>query len=173
LFATLGSDGCSEDSVQYWVARFQSGDTSCEDISGPGRPLADLAEAFRLFLLNYPFASAHMLSGCSSVRATTAKEFLVPDLDLKKFTRRWVLHTLSDPHKLTRAEALNELLQILNDLEADSFDGITTGDTSWFHCLYDSSAKFAKSPGNVIPRMRKGIGVKKTYLPFSLPIGSC
>jgi hypothetical protein len=31
---------------------------------------------------------------------------------------------------MTRVEVSNKLLQVLNDLEADSFDGITTGDES-------------------------------------------
>jgi hypothetical protein len=88
------------------------------------------------------------------------KEVLVRDLGLPKFTRRWMLHILSDPQKVMRVEALNELLQILNDLEADSFDGITTSDELWFHDRYESSAMFLKSPGNVIPRARKEIDVK-------------
>jgi hypothetical protein len=64
---------------------------------------------------------------------------------------------LSDPQKGTRVEASNELPQILNDLEADPFDGITTGDESWVHSLDEPSAMFAKSSGDVIPRTRKEI----------------
>jgi hypothetical protein len=71
-----------------------------------------------------------MLSGHFSVCATTAKEILIRDLGLKKFTRRWVSHTPPDPQKGMTLEASNELLQILNDLEADSFDRIATGDES-------------------------------------------
>jgi hypothetical protein len=63
---------------------------------------------------------------------------------------------------VTKVDALNELLQILNGLEADSFDGITTSDDAWFHYLYESSAMLAKSPGDAIPRTRKEIDVKKT-----------
>jgi histone-lysine N-methyltransferase SETMAR len=73
-----------------------------------------------------------------------------------------VPHPLSDPRKLKRVDASTELLQILNDLEADSFDGIASGDESWFQYLYESSAMGAKSPGDVTPRTRQGIGVKKT-----------
>jgi hypothetical protein len=54
-----------------------------------------LAKPFRLFLQNYPFASARMLSRHFSVCATTAKEILVHDLGLTKFTRRWIPHTLT------------------------------------------------------------------------------
>jgi hypothetical protein len=88
LFATLGSDAYSEDSVQYWVVHFESGDISCEDISRAGRPLTDLAELFCLFLQDYPFASARMLSRHFGVCATTVKDILARDLGLKKFTRR-------------------------------------------------------------------------------------
>jgi hypothetical protein len=83
----LGSDAYSEDSIQYWVARFESGDTSCEDILRPGRPFTDLAEPFGLFLQDYPFASARMLSRHFCVCATTEKEILAPDLGLKKIIR--------------------------------------------------------------------------------------
>jgi hypothetical protein len=62
---------------------------------------------------------------------------------------------------VTTIEASNEPPQILNDLEADSSDGITTGDSSWFHYLDESSTMFVNSPGNVIPRTRKEIGMKK------------
>jgi histone-lysine N-methyltransferase SETMAR len=61
-----------------------------------------------------------------------------------------------------RVEASTELVQILNDLEADSFDGITTGEESWFQYLYESSAMFVKSPREVISRTRKEMGVKRT-----------
>jgi hypothetical protein len=87
LLATLRCDTYSEDSVQYCVARFQSGDTSYEDISRPGKPLIDLAEPFRLFLQNYLFASVHVLSRHFNVCVITAKEILVRDLGLKNFTR--------------------------------------------------------------------------------------
>jgi hypothetical protein len=94
----------------------------------------------------------------------TGKEIVSRDLCLRKFTRREVPQTLSDPQNVKRVETSIELLHILNELEVDSFDGITTGDESWFQYLYESSAMFAKSPHDVTPRRRTGIGVKKTML---------
>jgi hypothetical protein len=82
LLATLGGDAHSEDSVQYWAARSASGDTSCEDFSQPGQPLTDLAEPLQLFLEDYPFASARMVSRHFSVSAITLKEILARDLGL-------------------------------------------------------------------------------------------
>jgi hypothetical protein len=71
-------------------------------------------------------------------------------------------HTLSDPQQVKRVEASTELLHILNELEVDSFDGVTTGDESWSQYRDESSAMFAKSPPDVKPRTKTGIGVKKT-----------
>jgi hypothetical protein len=173
LLATLGSDAHSEDSIQHWVARIESGGISCEDISRAGRRLTDLAELFRLFLQDYPFATGRMLSRYFGVCAATVKDILARDLGLKKLTRRRVPHTLSGLQKVKKIEASTELLQILNDLEADSFDGIATGDESWFQYLYESSTMFAKSPGDDTPRMIHEIGVKDICSRFSSPIGSC
>jgi hypothetical protein len=74
--ATLESDPYSEDSVQYWVARFESGETNCEDLADP----------FRLFLKDYLFASARMLSRYFNVCAITMKEVLARDLGVQKLT---------------------------------------------------------------------------------------
>jgi hypothetical protein len=71
-------------------------------------------------------------------------------------------HTLSGPEKVKRVETSTELWQILNDLEADSFDGIAAGDELWFQYLYESSATLAKSPGDVTPRTSQWIAVRKT-----------
>jgi acyl-CoA hydrolase len=73
-----------------------------------------------------------------------------------------VPHPLSCPQKVKRVEASTELLQILNDLEADSFDGIAIGNESWFQYLSESSALFPKSPVDVTSRTRQEIGMKKT-----------
>jgi transposase len=120
-----------------------------------------LAEPLRLFLDNDPFTTARMLSRHFNVSATTVKEILARDLGMRKFTRRWVPHTLSDLQKVKRVETSTELFHILNELEVDSFDGITTDDESSFQYLSESSAMFAKWLRDVNPRTRPGIGVTK------------
>jgi hypothetical protein len=54
-------------------------------------------------------------------------------------------------------------------LEVDSFDGITKSDEPWFHYLYELSAMLTRSPGDVIPRMRKEIDVKQTMFIIFVP----
>jgi hypothetical protein len=102
-----------------------------------------------------------MLSRHFGVCATTVKDILARDLGLKTFTRRWPSYTVR-PTKNEERRGINCAVTDLNDLEADSFDGIATGDESWFQYLCESSAMFAKSPGDVTPRTSQGIGMKKT-----------
>jgi hypothetical protein len=56
------------------------------------------------------------------------------------------------------------MLRILQGLEASQFEGIATGDESWFRYSYPSSRMFARSPAVVIPRTRQAIGAKKTVI---------
>jgi hypothetical protein len=73
-----------------------------------------------------------------------------------------VPHTLSDPREIKSIKGSTERTHILNDLEVDSFDRITTGNESWFQYPYESSDMFAKLPGDVVPRTRKGMMAGKT-----------
>jgi hypothetical protein len=82
------STAYSEDSVENWVRRFLSGDTSCADLPRAGRPPTDLSEPLRKFLNDFPFATARMMSRQFSAHPTTIKEILRRDLGLKKFARR-------------------------------------------------------------------------------------
>jgi hypothetical protein len=82
LLATLGSGSDSEGSVQYWIACFESGETSCGDLSRPGRLLPDLAEPLCLFLQDCAFTSARTLSQLFNVSAPTVKEVVACDLGL-------------------------------------------------------------------------------------------
>jgi hypothetical protein len=63
--------------------------------------------------------------------------------------------------KSDESRGIKWTVEILNHLKPDSFDGITTGEELWFHYLCESSAIFATSPGDVIPRTRKEIWMNK------------
>jgi hypothetical protein len=50
--------------------------------------------------------------------------------------------------------------RILQESETNDFDGISTGDKSWFqHTTY--SKMFAYSAADVIPRTQQAVGAKK------------
>jgi hypothetical protein len=50
---------------------------------------------------------------------------------MKKFSQRWVPHSLSDAQKVGRVETAKEMLRILQELETNDFHSIATGDESW------------------------------------------
>jgi hypothetical protein len=75
-----------------------------------------------------------------------------------------VLHSLTSAQKVARVDASIEMLRILQESEVNDFDGVTTGDESWFQYIYASSEMFARSLADVIPVTRKAIGAKKIMI---------
>jgi hypothetical protein len=80
---------------------------------------------------------------------------------MRKFSRRWVPHFLSPAQKVALVEASKTILPVLQDAELSDFEGIATGDESWFRYCYLSSTIFARAPSEVIPRTRQAIRVQK------------
>jgi hypothetical protein len=67
---------------------------------------------------------------------------------------------LSNAQKVARVEAAKEMLRILEEPEANDFDGIATGDESWFQHTAASSKMFARSAADIIPRVRQAVGAQ-------------
>jgi hypothetical protein len=78
-----------------------------------------------------------------------------------KFSRRWVPHFLSRAQKVARVEAPKTILRVGQDAKSSDFEGIATGDESWFRYWYPSSIMFARAPSEVIPRTQQTVGAKK------------
>jgi hypothetical protein len=68
---------------------------------------------------------------------------------------------LSDAQKVARVEAAKEMVRILQESETNDFDGIATGDESWFQHTTASSKMFAPSAADIIARMRQAVGANK------------
>jgi hypothetical protein len=47
---------------------------------------------------------------------------------MRKFSRRWVHHSLSDAQKVARVDAAKEMLRILQESETNDLDSTATGD---------------------------------------------
>jgi hypothetical protein len=112
------------------------------------------------FLQNYPFASARTIAKHFLTTASIVKEILQRELRMRKFSRRWVPHSLSDAQKSARVETAEEISRILQQSEMNDFDGIATGDEPWFQHTMASSKMFARSAADVIPRTRQAVGAK-------------
>jgi histone-lysine N-methyltransferase SETMAR len=164
LSRVLGDDCYSLAAIERWLARFQEGDLSCGDQARPGRPQIDISGCLRAFLDRFPFASANMMAKHFRIARGTVTDILRRDLGLRKFTRRWVPHQLSPAQKADRVKCSRALLLRLQQLQQFDFEGITTGDESWFRYQYDSDSMFARSADMVVPRLRAGFQVKKTMV---------
>jgi hypothetical protein len=80
---------------------------------------------------------------------------------MKKFSRRSMPHFLNPAQTVARVKASKIILRVLQDAESNDFEGIVTGDESWFRYCCPSSTMFAQAPSEVIPRTRQAIGAKK------------
>jgi hypothetical protein len=105
-----------------------------------------------------------MMSRQFSARLTTTKEILRRDLGLKKFARRWVTDQPNRSQKGQRVEAAKLLLQILQMFQPNAFDGIATGDESWFQFVSLSNSMFAPSRDLAATRTKDADRTKKTML---------
>jgi hypothetical protein len=108
----------------------------------------------------YPFASARVTAQHPLTAVPTIKDILQRELGMRKFSRRWVPHFPSPGQKVARVEASKTILRVLQDAESNDFEGIATGDESWFSYRYPSSTMCARAPSEVIPRTRQTIGAK-------------
>jgi hypothetical protein len=84
------------------------------------------------FLQKFPFASASIIAKQFLTTASFVKEILQTELEMKRFSRRWVPHSLSDAQKVAPVEAARKMLTILHESETNDFDGIATGNKLWF-----------------------------------------
>jgi hypothetical protein len=87
----------------------------------------------------------------------------------KKFNRRWVSHFLSDDQKKLQVDASRKLSSLLGMYAEHHFEGIATGDESWFQCSSYSDSMFASSRESVGPRIRRDISGQKTIIAIFCP----
>jgi hypothetical protein len=80
---------------------------------------------------------------------------------MRQFLRRWVFYSLSDTQKVACVEVIKEMLRISQESATNDFNGIATGDESWFQYNTASSKMLARLAADVIPRMRQAVGAKK------------
>lgn len=164
LVSTLGDDAYGVSQIKIWLQKFRNGDLSCQDLPRAGRPPLTLGVQLQRFLEKYPFSSARAIAQHFFTTVPTIKDILQRELGMKKFSRRWVPHFLTPPQKAARIAAATEMLRILQAAETNDFEGITTGDESWFRYSYSSAKMFARSAAEVPPRTREPIGAKKIMI---------
>jgi hypothetical protein len=122
-----------------------------------------IGDSLHKFLARYPFASATIMSRHFGVSPSTLKEAFIRELEFRKHARRWVPHWLDDARKNHWRESVIELFELLRRREAYDFDGIATGDESWFHYHWEPREMFAASREKVTLFVRTELGVQKVW----------
>jgi hypothetical protein len=154
LVSTLGHDAYRLSQIKIWLQIFRTGDLSCGGHPRVGRPPFALGPQSEAFLHKYPFASICIIAKHSLMTALTVKEILRRELGMRKFSRHWVIYSLSDAQKVARVDRAREMLMILQESETNDFNSIPTGDESCFQYITASSKMFARSAADAIPRLR-------------------
>jgi hypothetical protein len=123
---------------------------------------ADFGPAFQQFIVKFPFTSAKRIVTHFLVTSLTIKEIMHQDLRMRRFKRKWLPNLLTEDQNKSRVNCSRSLLQILQNLVDHQFNGITTGDESWFSYVLDSPEMFAGSRDKVSPKVRQEIA-RKNY----------
>jgi hypothetical protein len=126
----------------------------------------NILECLRAFLDKFPFPRANMMSKHFRTARGTIMEILQRDLEFKKVFRRWVPHQLNSSQKANCVNRSRTLLYLSQQLQPFDFEGITTGDESWFRYKYESDSMFAQSADMVLPRLSAGFQIKTMIIVF-------
>jgi hypothetical protein len=98
------------------------------------------------------------------IGGSTMKDFLARELELCKFTRRWVPHSLSEGQKNEWATQSRLLLGLLQRHQTADFSAIAIEDESWFRYVCPACPICARSRSDVTYCVRSGIGTSKVMI---------
>jgi hypothetical protein len=105
LMIRLGDDAYGLFQIKIWLLGFKTGNLSCSDLPRVRRPPVILGPQVEAFLHKCPFESVRIIVKRSLTPASNVKEILQTELGMRKFSRRWVPHSLSDAEQVARSEA--------------------------------------------------------------------
>ena len=121
--------------VYKWAGRFEEGKQSIKDLPRLGRPSKQfLPEEIQNFLKDYPTESLRSIADFFDISHESVRLILTNKLFYKKFTHRWIPHTLSLSSKQKRVELSQQLLFFIEN--KINWPNIYTTDKSWFY--YDN-----------------------------------
>jgi hypothetical protein len=114
LTTVLGSRVYSLTQIKEWRARFETGDLSCENQSGPSHPPHVFGKALPDFLEEFPFPTGEVIAKHFDQSNHTIKEIPQPELGPRKFLLRSVPHSLSEVQNGNPTAMRHDLLSVLH-----------------------------------------------------------
>jgi histone-lysine N-methyltransferase SETMAR len=116
------------------------------------------------FLEEFPFTSAGVIAQNFDLSELRIKDIVEREFWLRRFSRIWLPHSLSESQKADRVAMASGLLTLLRGQVLFSFSRIVTGNESWFLYLYQTDHMFAVSRDDVILRKKSTIGARKVMM---------
>jgi hypothetical protein len=159
---TYGAGAYPIDSVKYWVEQSDGGRRDPTDLSKPGRPVSDVAEAVPQLLRQEPFSSTRHNAAQLRLSRTSVKRTLVSVLRMRKFSFRWVPHDLTEFQKAQRVKDPRGLLKAPKVDAKNNFVNIITGDESWYYWSYEHQSQGSTSRDTVPTRTPQKIDTKQS-----------
>jgi hypothetical protein len=118
-------------SIQRWCQYIRQGRELLDDEPRSGRPPIDFLDIQILSSLEkQPFHSAQSLVEILDVSHTTILNHLRDSLGTKLFHLRWIANQMTEQLRASRIQKCQELLPLLERMEANKFLNILTGDES-------------------------------------------
>lgn len=156
LIDVYGDDALSLSSVKYWCHEFKVGRKCLEDAPRSGRPpeiyLSDLVAKE---MNKDPYLTANQIAKKFDISPQTAVTILSEDLGYLYKHLRWVPHLLTCEMKEKRVEQCKLILNALETARRSHFNGIMTGDESWFLYSYQPTHQWVlhdEKPGEIVER---------------------
>jgi hypothetical protein len=120
-----------------------------------GRPPIDFPDIQIASLGKQPFHSAYSLAEIFDASHTTILNHLHDQLRIKLFHLRWILNQPTEQLRASRIQKCQELLPLLEKMEANQSRNILTGDESWFMLNYHHAVKWSLSREEVPEKVRQ------------------
>jgi hypothetical protein len=160
----LGEEVYSLSQTKPGIRRFKDGHLLCENEDQSEIPLSELTDRIRRQLDKFPFTSVKTLAKQFSTSLPTIIRILKTNPGLKKFSKRWVPHDLTDDQKRIRCTISAGLLDVLRNDESSGFSHVATGGESWFSYHYKSTHCYAKSREEVATKTKATLVTKKAIV---------
>jgi hypothetical protein len=164
LRGIFGDLAVSVPTVKQSLHWFREGDASCKDRNRAERPLTISGEVLSKFLSKNPFASAKNIVSRFDISVSTVIYLLARELGLRKFTGRWLPHSLSEPKENERVTQSRLFPDLLQSHQTADFNAIASGNESWFRYMYPARTMSARSRSDVISCVRSRIGTSKLMI---------
>jgi len=126
----------SASNVRQWVKHFKDGNTSIQDQPHSGRPRTASTEPNKKRVDEIIKKDRRVMLDTIATKfgiGHNAVQEMIESLGYWKICAHWVLHLLTEDHKVQRKAITSEMLLRYRDKGEDFLLSIVTGDKSWFH----------------------------------------